>query len=262
MLLAHSILLVGRPAHQTRHGNKSTIGRWPLRCTAVATPTRQAPSTTTKARTPCHVRIGGEWKDLTAWAAAHPAGSHSIVDYHGRDATDVFFAFHSTEARTTLTRLPPLRDAATAAALEAAAPPCSREQRAFRALRSQLEQEGWFERSIGNEVGSFLLLFYYKCCHYFARNLVVRRPKPTSLAGTAARNLGAVSRHRPGNGAFRKPRPAGTRMPAPGPEPGGLLLAGTRLHPRQGAVVHHHAKLWRMGWRYALAWCLDCLHSV
>lgn len=153
MLLAHPILLVGRGAHQPLHRTSSHTRGRPLRCTAIATPTRQAaPPTRTSARTPCHVRINGEWKDLTAWAAAHPAGSHWIVDYHGRDATEVFFAFHSTEARAALTRLPPLRDADVAAALEAATAPCSREQRAFRALRSQLEAEGWFDRSADKEV--------------------------------------------------------------------------------------------------------------
>lgn len=152
MLLAPPVPLAARAAHQSRHHCRHTNGR-PLRCTAVATPTLQAtPSTRTAARTPCHVRIGGEWKDLTAWAAAHPAGSHWIVDYHGRDATDVFFAFHSTEARAALKRLPPLRDAAAAAALEATTAPCSREQRAFRELRSQLEADGWFDRSVAHEV--------------------------------------------------------------------------------------------------------------
>ncbi len=133
-----------------------------LRCTAIATPTQS--QTRTK---PCHVRIGGEWKDLTAWVAAHPAGTHWIADYHGRDATEVFYAFHSSDARATLARLPPLRDQEAAAVLETTARPCSRVQKEFRALRQQLEDQGWFERSAVHEVvGVWLYSVVVFCCGY------------------------------------------------------------------------------------------------
>eukprot|EP00957_Ditylum_brightwellii_P178778 13617914-Ditylum_brightwellii.AAC.1 len=45
------------------------------------------------------VRIHGTWYDLTAWRNSHPAGTHWLDMYNGRDATEVMDAFHSEKAK-------------------------------------------------------------------------------------------------------------------------------------------------------------------
>ena len=52
------------------------------------------------------VRIDDNWYDLTAWRAAHPAGTHWIDAYNNSDATEVMYGFHSDQAMSMVTRLP------------------------------------------------------------------------------------------------------------------------------------------------------------
>eukprot|EP00979_Chaetoceros_neogracilis_P002961 scaffold493_cov258-Chaetoceros_neogracile.AAC.9 len=97
------------------------------------------------------VRIHGTWYDLTKWRVAHPAGSHWIDMYDGRDCTEVMDAFHSEKARSMWQRLP-RTDEKTVSMLEISTPEDTSVQKDFRALRVQLEEEGWFKREIFHEV--------------------------------------------------------------------------------------------------------------
>eukprot|EP00586_Coscinodiscus_wailesii_P014166 CAMPEP_0172506006 /NCGR_PEP_ID=MMETSP1066-20121228/191078_1 /TAXON_ID=671091 /ORGANISM="Coscinodiscus wailesii, Strain CCMP2513" /LENGTH=467 /DNA_ID=CAMNT_0013282847 /DNA_START=189 /DNA_END=1592 /DNA_ORIENTATION=+ len=102
-------------------------------------------------RTTLDVRIHGTWYDLSGWRKAHPAGSHWIDWYDGRDATEVMDAFHSAKALEMYKRLPKSTPE-TAQLLESTAEPDTSTQIAFRKLRTKLEEDGWFERDIGREV--------------------------------------------------------------------------------------------------------------
>lgn len=101
-------------------------------------------------RTTLDVRIHGDWYDLSGWRKAHPAGSHWIDWYDGRDATEVMDAFHSEKARGMWQRLPKSKPA-TVAQLEQDVVPDSSTQIAFRELREKLEAEGWWERDMVHE---------------------------------------------------------------------------------------------------------------
>lgn len=105
------------------------------------------PDTPTPTPTPAsialHVRINDSWYDLRKWRDAHPAGPHWIDMFKDRDATEVFYAFHSETAQKILSRMPKLEDEP---AVAQSVPPPSALTTEFRALRDQLIQEGWFER--------------------------------------------------------------------------------------------------------------------
>jgi len=102
-------------------------------------------------RTSLDVRIHGEWYDLSGWRKAHPAGSHWIDWYDGRDATEVMDAFHSEKARGMWQRLPKSKPDVVSQ-LEAECPPDTSAQVAFRKLRDELEEDGWFERDPVHEL--------------------------------------------------------------------------------------------------------------
>jgi len=102
-------------------------------------------------RTSLDVRIHNVWYDLSGWRKAHPAGSHWIDWYDGRDATEVMDAFHSEKARNMYQRLP-RSDPKVVAQLEAEAEPDSEATKNFRELRRQLEEDGWWERDVWHEV--------------------------------------------------------------------------------------------------------------
>ena len=101
-------------------------------------------------RTSLDVRIHGEWYDLSGWRKAHPAGDHWIDWYDGRDATEVMDGFHSEKGRQMYKRLPKSAES-TVQALEQTVPPDSPTQIAFRKLREELEEEGYWERDLGHE---------------------------------------------------------------------------------------------------------------
>merc|ERR1740130_1797940 len=103
-----------------------------------------------KCKTSLDVRIHGDWYDLTGWRKAHPAGVHWIDWYDGRDATKVMDAFHSEKGRKMYKRLPKSK-VETSTLLENNAPVDSKTQIAFRELRTQLEQDGWWKRNMIQE---------------------------------------------------------------------------------------------------------------
>jgi acyl-lipid Delta6-acetylenase / acyl-lipid (9-3)-desaturase len=102
-------------------------------------------------RTSLDVRIHGTWYDLSGWRKAHPAGTHWIDWYDGRDATEVMDAFHSDKGRKMYQRLPKSKEP-TASMLDALTVPDTKLQVAFRKFRAELEAEGWWERDITNDV--------------------------------------------------------------------------------------------------------------
>ena len=84
------------------------------------------------------------------WRKAHPAGQHWIDWFDGRDATEVMDAFHTQKARDMYQRLPESKVQAKKL-LEETVPPDTETQIEFRKLRTQLEEEGWFERDLQHE---------------------------------------------------------------------------------------------------------------
>ena len=89
---------------------------------------------------PLHLRIDSTWYDLRRWRLAHPSGPHWIDGFADRDATEVFHAFHSTEAAAMLPRLP------LAQTTPPSIPPPTPLTLAFRKLRSKLIDDGWYDR--------------------------------------------------------------------------------------------------------------------
>jgi len=99
----------------------------------------EAPSVAPKkAADRLHIRIDDEWYDLTNWRVAHPAGSHWIDAYKGRDATEVMYGFHSDKGMEMIKRLPRSKEPPTDVA-----PPVESSY-AFRELRRKLEADGWY----------------------------------------------------------------------------------------------------------------------
>jgi len=102
-------------------------------------------------RTSLDVRMHGVWYNLEGWRKAHPAGTHWIDWYDGRDATEVMDAFHSKKARNMYQRLPKT-EPQTAVMLEEAVEPDSETTVNFRKLVKELEEDGWWERDVWHEV--------------------------------------------------------------------------------------------------------------
>jgi len=101
-------------------------------------------------RTSLDVRIAGTWYDLSGWRKGHPAGSHWIDWYDGRDATEVMDAFHSIKGRKMYQRLPK-SESDTVKILENSVAKDTPTMLAFRELRQQLEDDGWFDRDLKRE---------------------------------------------------------------------------------------------------------------
>ena len=101
-------------------------------------------------RTSLDVRIHNKWYDLSGWRSAHPAGSHWIDWYDGRDATEVMDGFHSERGRQMYQRLPGSKPEVLALLAEIT-PPDTTTQLNFRKLREELESSGWWERNMVHE---------------------------------------------------------------------------------------------------------------
>lgn len=101
-------------------------------------------------RTSLDVRIHNQWYDLSGWRKAHPAGAHWIDWFDGRDATEVMDAFHSEKAQNMYQRLPKSAPQ-TVQQLEATVTPDSPTQIAFRKLRQELGEEGFWKRDMVHE---------------------------------------------------------------------------------------------------------------
>jgi len=100
-----------------------------------------------KKRKSLDVRIHGAWYDLSAFRKSHPAGTHWLDYYEGRDATEVMDGFHSDKARNMFQRMPKSKPERIRE-LELLSPDDSDVQIAFRKLRDDLEEEGWWDRDV------------------------------------------------------------------------------------------------------------------
>lgn len=107
-------------------------------------------------RLPATMRIEGQWYDCSGWAAAHPGGSRWIHWFHGRDATAVFYAFHSygpNGSSLAINRLSKLQKVEAPPVAEQKLP-MPKEMDAnvnFQTLRRNLEEQGFFKRSVWKE---------------------------------------------------------------------------------------------------------------
>ena len=54
----------------------------------------------------CVLRIDNDVYDVTAWRHKHPGGEQLLDLFHGKDATDAFYALHSKDAIAQLKRIP------------------------------------------------------------------------------------------------------------------------------------------------------------
>jgi fatty acid desaturase len=120
-------------------------------------PSPSASAASPKAKQNLQVKIDEHWYNLEQWQYTHPGGPQILNHFAGKDATDAFYAIHSREAAHRLPklsrRLPP--GPAPAVGVAGSDGVVVQEHIAsFRKLRIQLEQEGWFNRSI------FWELFY------------------------------------------------------------------------------------------------------
>lgn len=96
------------------------------------------------------IRVDDDQYDLTAWRYKHPGGAQLLDLFHGKDATDAFYALHSKDAIRQLKRMPkkPVTDE------EISRDKFSRD---FEAFRSKLEAEGWFQRPWLNELIRYVI---------------------------------------------------------------------------------------------------------
>ena len=107
-----------------------------------------------------HLSINGQWYDLTQWQNLHPGGGEILRHMNGKDATDAFYSLHSSEAIRRLSRL----KSSSSAQIQHSLPHVETTQltQSFRRLRQRLNDEGYFNRSIGWEL--FYQLSPYILC--------------------------------------------------------------------------------------------------
>lgn len=149
------------------------------------------------AANPLHVRIDDQWMDLTKWRVAHPSGPHWIDGFSGRDATEVFYAFHSSEAASMLNRLPRLPASSPPPSL----PPTTPLTKSFRQLRAELLRDGWFERSWIREAANLApVLALFGVGTYIARTQMLLATILLGIGSTGAGWLGHDFIH--GRGKF------------------------------------------------------------
>lgn len=139
-------------------------------------------------RTSLNVRIDDVWYDLQGWRNAHPAGSHWLDLYNGRDATEVMHAFHSQKARGMFPRMPKSKNVEE---LDKNAAEVSQVTRNFRALQQQLETDGWWKRDYLHEarlISIWASLFVSGL--FFAKTIPLLAVVLLALANTSAGWIG------------------------------------------------------------------------
>ncbi len=67
----------------------------PLEGMAAAAADDEASQPSRRAAPTLALRIDGEWYDCSTWAREHPGGAMFVAMFNGRDASDLFYAFHS-----------------------------------------------------------------------------------------------------------------------------------------------------------------------
>jgi len=87
----------------------------------------------------CIISIEGQSYDVASWRKYHPGGAETLDSFDNRDATDIFFAFHSKDAIGKLAKMSKKPTDMKGITVTKAA-------EAFRMFRKNLEAEGWFKR--------------------------------------------------------------------------------------------------------------------
>eukprot|EP00036_Acanthoecidae_sp_10tr_P007913 CAMPEP_0182926686 /NCGR_PEP_ID=MMETSP0105_2-20130417/12210_1 /TAXON_ID=81532 ORGANISM="Acanthoeca-like sp., Strain 10tr" /NCGR_SAMPLE_ID=MMETSP0105_2 /ASSEMBLY_ACC=CAM_ASM_000205 /LENGTH=392 /DNA_ID=CAMNT_0025064587 /DNA_START=16 /DNA_END=1194 /DNA_ORIENTATION=- len=90
------------------------------------------------------IAIDGEWYDLNNFYAKHPGGKQILDNFNGADATDAFYSLHSENAIKQLKLMKPIES-------KRQVPEPKKIDKAFRALKTQLEAEGWWSRDALSE---------------------------------------------------------------------------------------------------------------
>ncbi|CAF1597734.1 unnamed protein product [Didymodactylos carnosus] len=85
------------------------------------------------------VKIENNWYNLTQWQHQHPGGAKILQHSNGLDVTDAFTSLHSKNAWTRLSKMHK-----TIAKLNDTPAP-TKATLAFRRLRKQLEEDGWWK---------------------------------------------------------------------------------------------------------------------
>ena len=98
----------------------------------------------------CVIRVDDHSYDLTQWRDKHPGGAQLLDLFHGKDATDAFYALHSGDAIAQLKRMPkkPVTDAEI---------PRDAISRDFEEFRRKLIRDGWFDRPWGVEMVRYII---------------------------------------------------------------------------------------------------------
>lgn len=101
----------------------------------------------------CVIRIDDSMYDVSNFRHTHPGGAELLDMYHNKDASDVFYAFHSKQAIKQLKNMrgkpagesDPHRDQVSLA---------------FEKLRKNLEMHGWFDRNLFADIFMVILPFF------------------------------------------------------------------------------------------------------
>lgn len=106
---------------------------------------------------PLNIIIDGKVYDLKNWRMYHPGGHYILQQYHNKDATEVFHAFHGKEGFDRLAKMKgkPIEQPEDPVVVK------------FRKFRQQLYADGWFEPNhlynaykVSTTVGLLLFGFY------------------------------------------------------------------------------------------------------
>ena len=143
-----SISTANIPMNQNNDTTSSIPMGWD--CTDDVECTEVPLCTTQDCRTSLDVRYHNEWYDVSGWRSKHPAGSHWIDYYDGRDATEVLDGFHTIKGQGMIRRLPKSKPAVTQL-LTQTVPDDTTTQLNFRALKQELETKGYWERDLVHE---------------------------------------------------------------------------------------------------------------
>jgi cytochrome b involved in lipid metabolism len=143
----------------------------------------------TSCRTSLDVRIHNIWYDLSGWRQAHPAGTHWIDWYDGRDATEVMDGFHSDKAIKMYQRLPKSQPQTTEW-LERTVAEDTTTQLNFRKLRLELGVEGFWERDMLHEATQIGLWASFVVAAVMTRDVPLLSTSCLAISMSAAGWLG------------------------------------------------------------------------
>lgn len=98
---------------------------------------------TKKANEKVLLKIGDKWVNVTAWKKTHPGGAIILERVNNTDVTEMFNSLHSDQAKAKVKKMMDVGE--PAGYIKESAPNAT--TLSFRALRRQLEADGWFVRN-------------------------------------------------------------------------------------------------------------------